>query len=312
MGLRRHIVAAAAVAAAFACIAIAAHAAPLASAANYPVAGAWSLAPGEYYTELSGSSFSTDAWFNDDGKRIALAGQAQQRAVRWNTELGWNQRWSVQLSLPFVTNSVRAADGTGASATGLEDLGFGLRMRLRPAAALQFRWEAPAGYNAKLTPPLGDGLQKLSASLQFGGAMGKAAFWQLGGGYRYDFLSVAGRKPFEGVVLSSSTPVIGDHNWSDHVTVNAAYARWFGRLQAAGLYAGDFPVTSGRAYKVTAHAAGTRFTYRVDERLDTFAGSWHTPAGKNTAHLDEYYVGIAWKSTKLNRQQGFLGNDTRP
>jgi len=45
---------------------------PLASSASYPVAGPWSLAPGEYYTELSGSSFTTSTWYNDDGKRVKL------------------------------------------------------------------------------------------------------------------------------------------------------------------------------------------------------------------------------------------------
>jgi len=328
MRLRRHIVAASAVAAWVACTAIAAAAAPLASSASYPVAGPWSLAPGEYYTELSGSSFTTSTWYNDDGKRVGLGGQAQQRAATWSAELGWTPSWSVQFSLPVVTNSVSAA-GAGASATGMSDLGLGLRMKLssgRTASALQLRWEGPAGYNAKLTPPLGDGLQKLSASLQFGGALDKWAFWQLGGGYRYDFLSISGRKAYQGLVPASPPPPAADHNWSDHVTVNAASGLWLDRLQVAGLYAGDFPISTGRALKSTLQAVGTRFTYRVDERIDAFAGSWHTPTAswgssgssghmalnKNTAHIDEFYVGIAWKSTKLNRLQGFLGNDTRP
>ena len=47
-------------------------------------------------------------------------------------------------------------------------------------------------------------------------------------------------------------------------------------------------------------------------RLDVFAGSWHTPSGRNTLALDQYYAGLAWKSTKLNRLQGFLGGDARP
>jgi hypothetical protein len=63
---------------------------------------------------------------------------------------------------------------------------------------------------------------------------------------------------------------------------------------------------------VASHLAGARFTYRVDSRLDAFAGSWHSPAGEHVLHLDRFYAGLAWKSTKLGRQQGFLGSDRRP
>ena len=33
---------------------------------------------------------------------------------------------------------------------------------------------------------------------------------------------------------------------------------------------------------------------------------------RNDLHVDEFYAGLAFKSTKLNRLQGFLGNDSRP
>jgi hypothetical protein len=48
-------------------------------------------------------------------------------------------------------------------------------------------------------------------------------------------------------------------------------------------------------------------TYRVDERMDVFAGSWHTPRGRNVLHHDLYYCGIAWKHTGLDRLAGALG-----
>ncbi len=314
MRLRRHIAAAPAAVAMVALCAIAAAAGPLASPTNFPASGPWSLAPGEYYTELSGSSFSTASAFDDDSKRAAIDGKVEQRAFRTYTELGWKPHLSVQLSLPFVTNAVRGAASGSETMTGLEDIGIGLRWKLANgahAAALQFRWEAPTAYNTHLPLPVGDGLQKLSASLQLGGAMGRHAFWQLGGGYRYDYKSIASRQSGT-LAASPGTPTPGERDWSDHVTVNAAYAFWLGGLQVAGLYGGDFPVSTGRGYEIMAHAAGPRFTYRVDERLDTFAGSWHTPAGRNTPHLDEYYAGVAWKLTKLNRLQGFLGGDKRP
>jgi hypothetical protein len=64
--------------------------------------------------------------------------------------------------------------------------------------------------------------------------------------------------------------------------------------------------------KVETQFAGPRLTYRVDDKLDAFAGSWHTPSGRNSLHVDAYYVGVSWKQTKLNRLQGFLGGSKRP
>lgn len=313
MRLRRHIAAASAAAAMIALSAISAAAASTMSLAYSPDASPWSLAPGEYYTELSGSSFAASSYYDAAGDRIGLPGKVQQRAFRSYTELGWKKSLSVQLSMPLVTNTVRGASSS-ASLTGLEDFAFGLRYKLTngaTASAVQLRWEAPSGYNSKLVVPAGDGRQKLSASLQLGGAAGKGGFWQLGGGYRYDYVAVAGREAGE-KIYGEITATDTKHDWADHATFNAAYARWFGKLQVAGLYDGAFHVTTGRDYKVFAQAAGPRFTYRVDERVGAFAGSWHTPSGRNTPHYDEYYAGIAWRSTKLTRLQGFLGGDKRP
>ena len=313
MRLRRHIVAAPAAAAMVALCAIAAAAGPLASPAATPAAGPWSLAPGEYYTELYGSSFSTGTGFDDGGTRVQLGGQrVEERAIRSYTEMGWKKHWSFQMWLPFVTNSVRDAGTTGGmSISGLQDIGLGFRWKLKNgahAAALQFSWEAPTGYNDHLTLPVGDGQQKLSASLQLGGPAGKRGLWELGGGYRYDYRAITSRT--SGTIASSPDSIIdGGRNWSDHAIVNAAYGHWFGNLQVAGIYGGSFPVQTGRGYEITQHTIGPRFTYRVDERLDAFAGSWHTPAGKNTPHLDEYYAGVAWKLTKLDRLQGFIGGN---
>jgi hypothetical protein len=47
----------------------------------------------------------------------------------------------------------------------------------------------------------------------------------------------------------------------------------------------------------------------VDSRVDAFGGSWHTPGGRNSLHYDQFYAGIAFKTTKLGRLQGFLGSD---
>ncbi len=313
--MRRPLIAAPAVAATIALGAIAAAAGSLASPATTSTAGPWSLAPGEYYAELSGSSFATESMFNDDSKRVLLDGRVSQRSFRSSVDLGWTPHWSAQLSLPFVSNVVRGTiPGDELESSGLEDFALGLRYKLwsgASAAAVQLRWETPAGYNTHLPLPIGDGLQKLSASLQLGGPAGHMGFWELGGGYRYDFRSIA--RQSGSLATDPTAPVPGDRDWSDHVTVNAAYGLWLGpRFMVAGLYGADFPIQTGRGYEWSAQAAGPRFTYRVDERLDAFGGSWHTPAGRNVPHLDQYYAGVAWKLTKLNRLQGFLGSDKRP
>ncbi len=314
MRLRHHIAAASAAVATIALCAISAAATSTFSLSYSPDASPWSLAPGEYYTELSGSTFASDSYFDADAKRVVPGGKYQERAFRSYTELGWKKNLSVQFTLPFVTESYRARTTGSLAQTGLEDFGFGLRWKIKngaTASAVQLRWEAPTGYNTHLALPVGDGRQKLSAALLVGSRAGHGGFWQLGGGYRWDYRSVASRKGGSGAYGDPiATPA--DHDWADHLTLDAAYGRWFGRLMVAGVYSGAYHVTTGREYKVVTQGAGPRLTYRVDERLDAFAGSWHTPWGRNTLHADEYYAGVAWKVTKLDRLQGFLGSDKRP
>jgi hypothetical protein len=273
------------------------------------VAGPWSLAPGEYATELRGSFFSSGSYYDDNGDRIMQDGLAESRALAWDTEMGWTKHTSVQFGLPAVSTTLRSnSPAYAATSTGFGDFSFGLRYSLHnaaSAAAVQVLWEAPAGYNSKLTPGLGDGNQRLSAQLELGAPLGKRGFVQVGGGYLYDYRTVTGRSidPMDGP---------GKTDWADHTLVHGALAFWMGRVQIAGLYTGQFAGATGRATKTTSQLAGPRFTCRVDQRLDAFAGSWHTPGGKNVLHVDQFYAGLGWKLTKLNRLQGFLGGDKRP
>lgn len=279
--------------------------------ATVAAAGPWALAPGEYYTELRGSFFSTGSFYDNDGNRMPVDGLYEQRALTSLTELGWKKRWSVQMSLPVVSNTVRSGGGAITS-SGLSDLSLGLRWSLvngPNAAAVQLRWSGPAGYNPNLAPGLGSGMQHLSAGLEAGMPLGDMGFVQAGAGYDWEFLAVGAR---EQSLEPLGLPLTPKADWADHAYANFAVAFWMGRLQAAGLYAGDFVVETGRTYETTTHLAGPRLTYRVDERLDAFFGSWHSPGGKNVLHLDQYYAGVAWKMTKLNRLQGFLGGDKRP
>lgn len=279
-----------------------------ASFAAVAAAGPWALAPGEYFTELRGSFFSSGSYYDNDGNRVQAGGLYEQRGLASYTELGWKKRLSVQMSLPALSNTVRDEAGPTATSSGFGDVHFGLRYSLRNgpgAAAIQFGWTAPSGYNSHLSPGLGSGLQRLAASLEVGQPLGKRGFVQAGAGYAYDFLSVGARS-------TDTSDVASKRKWADHVLANAAVGLWMGRLLVSGQYEGELASKSGFDTETTAHAAGPRFTYRVDERLDAFAGSWHTPGGKNVLHVDQYYAGVAFKLTKLNRLQGFLGGDKRP
>lgn len=275
-------------------------------------AGPWALAPGEYYTELRGSFFSTGTYYDEQGDRMPVGGLYEQRAVRSYTELGWKKRWSVQMSVPLVSNTVRELGGLVGTSSGLGDLDLGLRLSLANgprAAAVQLRWSGPTGYNRELGPGLGNGMQRLFAGLESGAPLGGIGFVQAGAGYEWEYLAIGAR---EQNLVALGFPMTPKSDWADHAIVNAALGFWMGRLQVAGLYDGSFATETGRTYETTTHLAGTRFTYRVDERLDAFAGSWHSPGGENVLHLDQYYAGVAWKTTKLNRLQGFLGGDKRP
>jgi hypothetical protein len=310
MHLRRSFAAAPVAAAMIACFAIAAAAAPLASYDHPAASGPWSLAPGEYYVELSGSSFQTSNGFDADGKVVSLGGNTEQRAFRSYMELGWKKNWSFQLTVPYVTSTVRPFGGDAASATGLEDFALGFRRQFANgprAAALQITWETPAGYNHRLTPALGDGLQKLAATAEFGGPLAKNAFWQLGGGYRFQYKALTD-------ISDQVTRTPARWKWPEHVVTHGAAGACFGHFQAAGLFATDLSsfLPQDQSSKVTSVVLGTRFTYATDGHLDAFAGSWHTPSGKNALQLNQYYAGVAWKSSKLGRQQGFVGGDQRP
>src|SRR6476646_8624039 len=122
----------------FAAIALAAMAA---FSATVAAAGPWALAPGEYYTELSGSSFSTSSYYEQNGIRLETGGVYEQRGLTSTTELGWKKRLSLQMSMPLLNNTVRDAAGNSATSSGLGDFGLGLRYALREGAigsAIQF------------------------------------------------------------------------------------------------------------------------------------------------------------------------------
>ncbi len=321
----------------FAAAAVAAVTLSLASAA---LASPWGLKPGEFYSELSGSFFSTEDYFrnSDDGVRLALGGRFEQRVVRSHNEFGWKKTTSVWIDVPFVSRTFALDAGGSRTSTGLGDLEFGFRRAMhvgKSPIALELAWTAPLGTNRALFPgtsgsggldgrtlvtqasgPVRDtstffcqGLQGLSASLELGGSAGSRAWWTLGGGYRTRFHSIVARGD--------------DDRYADWATGTASLGIWIGpSLLVSGELRGEWPMSQGGPYdrvltpvsgangpelEAVSMLAGPRFTYRVDDRMDVFAGSWHTPRGRNVLHHDQYFCGIAWKHTGLDRLAGALG-----
>jgi hypothetical protein len=136
----------------------------------------------------------------------------------------------------------------------------------------------------------------------------KLGFAQAGAGWAYDYYKFGSRGS-----ETDATKTESELEWSDHLLLHGAVGVWLGELLVSGLYDGEIGRRGGReADLTTSQLVGTRFIYRVDERLDAFAGSWHSPGGENVLHIDEFYAGVAWKLTKLNRLQGFLGGNVRP
>ncbi len=311
----------------------------VATFATAAVAGPWGVAPGEYYSELSGSVFSAGSYYDDSEARLPSGGLYEQRVLSSLSEIGWKKHWSIRLGLPIVSRTVRASALPGSlTSTGMGDLLFGvkhLRHMGTTPVSVQLTWTAPMGTNSLFLPGVnttpgtagnaggGDfyslGRQSLQADVAVGGAAGKRAYWSLQGGYRYRYATIGGRTE-DGRVADT---LMAERRWQDALVGEAEVGVWLGKsLLLTGQFHGDFAVAQGDLYdgvfaansgpngpefETVRMVAGPRFTYRVDDKLDAFAGSWHTPGGRNTLHTDQYYAGVAWKSTKLDRLAGLLG-----
>jgi hypothetical protein len=308
------------------------------SLASAAWASPWALQPGEFYSELSGSSRSATSFYrNEDEQRTLLGGELFDRVVRSHTEMGWKKRASIWFDVPFVSRSW-VSGPVAATSTGFGDFEFGIRWGLHRGdspLALNLGWSAPLGGNRRLFPGTsGDGgldatalatlasgtgrdsstffsqgMQTLSASLELGGALGGHAHYALGGGYRTRYLSIGSRATTD--------------RYADFATGTASLGWWLSKnLLVTGNFAGEWQVSQGESYdriaapipgsngpelQSVSMLAGERVTYRIDERMDVFAGSWHTPSGRNTLHADQFYCGIAWKQTAFGRSAGALG-----
>jgi hypothetical protein len=249
-------------------------------------AGPWGLVPGESYSILEGSVFTTTTSYDANGTRFATGQVVEQRAMRSYCELGWVKNFSFVFSLPAMSVTRRDANVQG-TATGFQDVRLGVRYNLRngpDAIAVEAEWSTPAGYNRHLDSlglQLGDGLQQLSAGVAGGTSFSGRGFFQWSLGYGYRYLAIGNR---------DNGPVVpGDlhpakYLWADHLHSSADLGLWVRpSLLVGGRYRGTLSLSSGPLVQETdAHLAGPVLLYRMDDRLDMFAGSWSTASGRNT------------------------------
>ena len=126
----------------------------LVTTASNAAAGAWSLDPGEFYSQIHGSWFSSDTYYDQNGGRAFLHGGGlwEERSLVSYNELGWKPKLSFILGIPVksVTRQMGGPEPHAlATATGPADGLFGLRYRLangRRAMALELDWIPPLSY----------------------------------------------------------------------------------------------------------------------------------------------------------------------
>jgi hypothetical protein len=279
-------------------------------------AGPWGLGSGQWGANLEGSTFTSNTFHPAGGGRADSGLTVEQRALVATTEIGLRKGFTLVFALPAMSVTRRDA-GVEGTATGFQDLRAGLRwnlMNARTAMALEVGWSGPTGYNRHLDSlglHLGDGLQELSGGLALGTAVLGRGFLQGSLGYGYRYLKVGGRA--QGPVPAGELHP-AQYQWSNQILASADLAIWATpSILVGGRYQGRLSLSAGPlAQEVDAHLAGPVLLYRVDDRLDVLAGSWSTVSGKNTPHVDQVYVGMAFHKTTLNRLQGFLGSKQSP
>jgi hypothetical protein len=257
---------------------------------SHAFAGPWRLAPGEYYSQLDGTRSTSNSTYDADGTRTRDPLALERRALNVYNELGWKKWGSIILSAPIRSATLHSTSlAFDRTETGLGDIGVGLGipvLRGRTAVALQGLWTAPLGYQTVTAPTLGPGKQNMTGTLAAGtGFPTFNAFVEADGGYRYWFNRFASQlvgSARAGWWLGSSVLVLAHYN-----------------IEHANTEAGKEAIDQ--------QTVGPELRYRVDDRFDMIAGSNHSASGKNVRHSDEYYVGVAYRQTKLDHLQGLIG-----
>jgi hypothetical protein len=290
-------------------------------------AGPWLLAPGEAFTEVRGGFSSADTYHNEDGGRVGVlfgGGEIERRSVVWATELGWKKRINFLFSIPLESATRRfGATGPTPTITGLGDAHVGFRYGLwngPTAVALELDWKAPLAYERDLGLSRedslqcgdangdgdsldancarqvgrirhGEGQQDVALLLHFGAAVpALRGFVQASAGYQYRFESP-----------------------EDRILAGVDVGMWVWRsLMVAGRYRGAFAGEGERPTDESEeHLVGPQVLWRA-AGFDVFAGSLHTASASNALHINEVFVGMAFRQTGLDRLRGYLGAAPSP
>ena len=303
-------------------------------------AGPWSLAPGEYYSQMIAGWSSSDTYYDQNGIRLFLAGGGllEQRSLLSYTEFGWKKKLSFILGIPALSvtrqfGQAHQAQNPVPTATGLGDALVGFKWRLangKTGAALELDWKPPLGYERNRffshsdsvsagdvfppgsQEPHGNGdsldvnrLDALGSPVLGDGQNDVTVSLQLG-------TAIGSRTFLEG---SAGYRYRFEDNFSDQIVATADVGIWFTRsLMLGGRYFGELNAQKSEnpSRDPERHRAGPILVFRVDDRLDLIASTLHTAAATNALHTDEVYVGVAFRNNKLDRLQGFLGGGTKP
>jgi len=259
--------------------------------------GAWTVSPGEWYSEVSATRAYAASRFFPDGRNGALAneGRFQQFEVTSYNELGWRKNTSFMLAIPFTSLALRDRQQS-ATVSGLSDFVAGIRMRLKdekPAFVFDAGWIAPAGYNKNLSPRLGDGRHKFFGSMHAGVSLPFfPGFVQAARGFYF-------------------VTEDGELYWRTRVEA----AGWIGSKVLIGLrYADQAPlsVSGGVGEFPHNYLAGATATVRVDDRMDISVGADRQFFGRNALDGTQFQVVLGFKRTKLGSMQGHLGGGLSP
>jgi hypothetical protein len=269
----------------------------VAAAASANDGGAWTVGKGEWYSEIRAERVSANQLFLPDSRDADIPYNTRfqsNRLVSYN-ELGWKKNVSFVFNLPLESN-VWSSGPNQQSVTGLSDLVLALRVRLRdgsPGIVLDGGWKAPLGYEKDLFPTLGNGRQEGFTAINFGLSLP----WIHGFAEAARGLRFIGE---DGVLYT-------------HTTVDVA--GWVGsRVLIGARYNDQVPINSEASLSnlSSSFSAGPVLVFRVDDRIDLTAGSWHDWYGRNSLRENQVYVSFSIKKSKLNRLQGFLGSSKKP
>jgi hypothetical protein len=294
--------------------------------ASPSLAGPWVLGPKEWYAEVESGVFASPNTYLDSGASQNVGLKMEQRDVALRTELGFKHKINFFTRLPLISvTRLYVPTGYNATATGFQDLQLGLRYGILThpvVASVELSYTAPLGYNRYLDTlgmNLGDGMQQLKLEGHAGYSFGNRGFAELGGGYASRFLGT------KGLSASFSHPEPADpseltgagsekFHYQSRLHGTADVAVWVGNsLLVSGGYRGFVTLQHGAlAEDINLHLFGPQVLYRLDDRVDLYMGSWTSTAGRNIQSFTQVYAGLAFRKTKLNRVQGFLGGKHAP